>query len=228
MKVWPRRCGIVLSVLAPACRSDPAKSGPPAIDARDSASDVTQVDARDAARERPPDGLPSSDATADGWFGDSSLWSPVPGGESCGLYAAKGALPLFPRRSWIPCGVGCQVAAATSLSSDVGVERASASAAYQNGEVLLRLVSGSPSYGLVNLARLSDGQTLAAVQQRTALDRCVVAGNSPGSPHLVPFVGSSTGFGMFVGVFDTPRAALIWPSKWLAWQGVPTSLFSND
>ncbi len=68
---------------------------------------------------------------------------------------------------------------------------------------------------------------LAAVQQRGALDRCVVLSWAASSPFLVPFAGSSPGFGLFFGSFES-GSGLRWPAKWMSWQGIQTSIFNND
>jgi hypothetical protein len=135
----------------------------------------------------------------------------------------------FPIRVWTGCGhSGCQVAPARMLESDTGVERASASAAYQNGDIYLRLVSGSPQYGLTIVTRISDGQTIAAVQQRSRLSTCGVAGGASGSPFLFPFVGSDSDLGLLVGHFDPVGGAFVWPPKWLPVHDIHTTTFGND
>jgi hypothetical protein len=113
------------------------------------------------------------------------------------------------------------------LDSDVGVYRASASAAFQNGDIYLRLVSGSPQYRLVIVTRISDGQAIAAVQQRSRLDTCGVAGGATGSPFLFPFVGSDSDLGLLVGRFDPVGSAFVWPPKWLPVHDIQTTTFGN-
>jgi hypothetical protein len=110
----------------------------------------------------------------------------------------------------------------------MGVERGSVTAAFQNGDVYLRQVSGASTYGLVSILRLSDGQIVAAVQQRARLDRCVIVGNAAASPFVVPFLASTDGFGLLVSTVDPTVGTLSWPSNWIAWKGSTTSVFSND
>ena len=188
----------------------------------DGAIDVPQVRAAGPAGV-PPDStvVPASD-----WLFDSALWSRTPGGDPCDVWVAEGAKGRFPRRRWVECSDGCWVAPAVALDSDVGASRMTTSTAYRDGELYLRIVSGSPRYRMATVTRVSDGEIIAAVQQRNRFDTCSIVGNALGSPFLFPF--ANAGVGMLIGHVDRVSGHIDWSRQWVPWRGVITSTFSND
>lgn len=155
---------------------------------------------------------------------DSAIWQPVPNGDSCGLYEADTAKAHFAKRVWAGCGNGCSVAPASPLA-DAGSSLRSASAAFIDGDFFVRVTVGSQTMRLAHLARISDGVTIGAVEQRTNLSNCLITGGAASSPRSFPF---SMGAGaLLVGtVGEMPGAAISWPSGWTPRPASPTSFFS--
>src|SRR5713101_2998424 len=152
------RLSMLLLVGALACRGSTPQSSNSPVDAGRVVDDGRTSEIGTGHDGTPPDPSLGDAPSPDAWFWDSTLWSPVAPGDPCGLYVADGAKMRFPRRTWAGCGpAGCQVASAAILATDAGVERGSVSAAFENGEVYLRQVSGASNYGLVSISRLSDG-----------------------------------------------------------------------
>jgi hypothetical protein len=160
------------------------------------------------------------------WPGGRAAWSPIPGGEACGLYAADLARLRLPREVWASCGPGCLSATALNSPGDRGIHRASAAATYADGEIYLRLESGAPAYTLIQLTRLSTGQTLAAELQTSHFESCVLSGAAAHGAFVQPIHG---GPGLFAGLYDPRAGKLTWPTAWLAGPlPIMTSVFALD
>jgi hypothetical protein len=118
------------------------------------------------------------------------------------------------------------VASALIAPEDKGTYRSSSSAAYREGDVYIHLVTGSPTYQLVQLSKLSTDGTVAAALQRQNLGDCVPIGNAPAGTFVFAFSASQTG--LFVGLYRTAVGNVVWPDRWLGQVPLVTSTFSND
>ena len=162
---------------------------------------------------------------AAGWLQDSRVWTPVPGGDDCGLLVADVSQPGGPTpQSWSACGTGCTQASALTLPGDAAVLGSASAAAVIGGDVYLRLTSGGSQYNLMAVTRLSDGGLLAAVQQRQNFASCTPLASAR-APLLLPFI--DTGQVVIAGQVRPGDKTVIWSPLQ---SGVPlvTRVFSND
>lgn len=185
---------------------------------------------------RPPDSSKAidtaqvpSDGGDDGSATDTSVpfdvgtgtWAAVSGGEPCGLFAAAASVSL-PSRAWTSCGVGCTTAPA-ELPGFKSPLRGTTTATASSDDFYVRLTMGGEGRRIVQVFRVSDGVTFAAVEQRSALATCVTAGQAVGAALVVPFFDAKAR--LFVGRLDVATRTVASWSKWVAVPGPLASTF---
>jgi hypothetical protein len=164
-------------------------------------------------------------ATASGWLDDASVWTAVPGGDDCGLFAADVTRPGGPAaRGWSACGTGCRESPAATLPTDTGVYRYALAAGAVGNSVFLRTTSGNPAYRLMLVTDLGAGTNVAAVKQTKNFSSCapIASGHALRAlPFLLP------GNVALVGVAVLAARAVTW-SKPQTGLPVITNVFAND
>jgi len=112
-----------------------------------------------------------------GWLDDPNIWArdtslPDALQQECQVYRALLPNNHLPRRTWQPCGPGCQVAPAVLPGLDGAFSLSGVVASPIAGEMILHVSSfstkwfGSPPwYGIDELRRLPDGEPLLMVRR---------------------------------------------------------------
>src|SRR6266498_3830034 len=158
---------------------------------------------------------------------DESVWSRVDVGGPCELYEADLGRAAFPKRSWRACGTGCLVADAPVWGTIATL--ADGSASFQGGDTYVRMVVKSPRGALTHVSRLSDGATVAAVEQRQRdTAACAGVGGAADAPLMIPYAPGTSGYVMGRTDVSSVPARVRWPGRLVTQSGIPTCLFGWD
>jgi len=220
---WFAVLGVATTLLG--CRGN---GGGPSEPAERDATAINDVTTHDATRDRgdaavpPGPDAPSTDGQDDKYPCGASIWSPVPGGEDCGLFVADVSKWCFPRRDWKPCGEGCSVAIAGTAPSLNGVLSGNASAAYFQGALWSRFSEIKTLFSdMVLVSRVLDGLPVTAVLSTKENRQCYTLATHGHTPFLIPKnVGSSVLAGHAM-----PDGRLVWQAGLLPAPSIPHSIF---
>jgi hypothetical protein len=207
-----------------ACKGSP-ESAAAIFDAGSPPDAVIDRIANDTERDSSREEASRSDAFLDGAdardpLTDESVWSRVDIGDSCELYEADLARAAFARRNWRACGPGCLVADAPVWGSFATLGDASAS--FRKGETFVRTSVKSPRGVLTHVSRVSDGATVAAVEQR-GVANCIGLGGAD-APLLLPYliIGGRYVVGRVNAAVEPSRVG--WPGSSVVQAGLRTCL----